>query len=194
MVTMDALGGQQASAPTLLAQEAAYVLTRKATQGLLDEEGPRFFAWAQQRQFAAGPHESYHTLDGNPGRVEERHYWVVAELAWLTAKSEWAGLGSLGMVERQRTVAGKTTVEVHDYLTSWAGRGQQVGAAVRTHWGVENGLPWGLDVAFQEDQSRLRRDQAAENVRLAPSGAQSPAARIDLLQRHQRQTAQGCLG
>jgi predicted transposase YbfD/YdcC len=68
------------------------------------------------------------------------------------------------MVERQRTVAGKTTVEAHYYLTSLAGSGQQFGEAVRTHWSVENGLHWVLDVAFQEDQSRLRRDYAAENM------------------------------
>jgi predicted transposase YbfD/YdcC len=163
IVTIDAMGCQKASAQTIIEQEADYVLTLKANQGLLYEEVQRFFAWAQQRQFADVPHEYYHTLDGNQGRVEERHYWVVADLAWLTAKSEWAGLRSLGMVERQRTVAGKTTVEVHYYLSSLAGNGQQFGEAVRTPWRVENGRHWGLDVAFQEDQSRLRRDQAAEN-------------------------------
>jgi predicted transposase YbfD/YdcC len=164
IVTIDAMGCQKAIARTIIAQDADYVLTLKANHSVLYEEVQRFFAWAQQRQFADVPHEYYHTLDGNHGRVEERRYWLVADLAWLTAKSEWAGLQSLGMVERQRTVAGKTTVEVHYYLTSLAGSGQQFGEAVRTHWSVENGLHWVLDVAFQEDQSRLRRDHAAENV------------------------------
>ena len=85
-------------------------------------------------------------------------------MTWLTAKQEWAGLQSVGMVERQRTGAGKTTVEDHYYLTSLAGSGQQFGEAVRTHWSIEKGLHWVLDVAFQEDQSRLRRDHAAENM------------------------------
>jgi predicted transposase YbfD/YdcC len=141
------------------------VLTLKANHGLLYEEVQRFFAWARQRQFRDVAHEYYHTLDGTHGRVEERHYWLVSELTWLTAKLEWVGLQSVGMVERQRTVAGKTTVEVHYYLSSLAGSGEQFGEAVRTHWSVENGLHWVLlDVAFQEDQSRLRRDHAAENV------------------------------
>jgi predicted transposase YbfD/YdcC len=163
IVTIDAMGCQKAIAQTIIKQEADYVLTLKANQGWLYEEVQRFFAWARQRQFADVPHAYYHTLEGNHGRVEERRYWLVSELAWLTAKSEWAGLQSLGMVERQRTVAGKTTVEVHYYLTSLAGSGPQFGEAVRTHWSVENGLHWVLDVAFQEDQSRLRRDHAAEN-------------------------------
>ena len=158
------MGCQKAIAQTIIKQEADSVLTLKANPGLLYEEVQRFFAWAQQRQFADVRHEYPHTLDGKHGRVEERHYWLVSDPTWLTAKHEWAGLRSLGMGERQRTVAGKTTVEVHYYLTSLAGSGQQFGEAVRTHWSVENGLPWVLDVAFQEDQSRLRRDHAAENV------------------------------
>jgi predicted transposase YbfD/YdcC len=44
-----------------------------------------------------------------------------------------------------------------------AGDGQQFGEAGRTHWSIENGLLWVLDVTFQEAQSRLRRDHAAEN-------------------------------
>jgi predicted transposase YbfD/YdcC len=164
IVTIDAMGCQKAIAQTIIKQEADYVLTLKANHELLYKEVQGFFAWAQQRQFADVPPEYYHTLDGNHGRVEERRYWLVSDLTWLTAKQEWAGLQSLGMVERQRREAEKTTVEVHYYLTSLAGSGQQFGEAVRTHWSVENGLHWVLDVAFQEDQSRLRRDHAAENV------------------------------
>lgn len=163
IVTIDAMGCQKAIARTIVDQGADYVLTLKANHGLLYEEVQRFFAWAQQRQFADVPHEYEHTLDGSHGRGEERRYWLVSDLTWLTAKQEWAGLESLGRVERQRTVAGKTTLDVHYYLTSLAGSGQQFGGAVRTHWSVENGLHWVLDVAFQEDQSRLRRDHAAEN-------------------------------
>ena len=36
--------------------------------------------------------------------------------------------------------------------------------AVRGHWGVENKLPWVLDVCFREDQSRARVGYAAENL------------------------------
>jgi len=192
IVTIDAMGCQKAIAQTIIKQEADYVLTLKANHGLLYEEVQRFFAWARQRQFTDVAHEYYHTLDGTHGRIEERHYWLVSDLTWLTARREWTGLRSLGMVERQRTVAGKTTVEVHYYLTSLAGSGQQFGEAVRTHWSVENGLHWVLDMAFQEDQSRLRRDHAAENFavyaisrsvscdknRPAPTASKSNASRL----------------
>jgi hypothetical protein len=34
---------------------------------------------------------------------------------------------------------------------------------VRSHWEIENGLHWVLDVAFREDASRLRRKHGAQN-------------------------------
>jgi len=163
IVTIDAMGCQKAIARTIVEQEADYVLTLKANHGLLYEEVQQFFGWAQQRQFVDVPHEYYHTLEGKHGRMEERRYWVVSDLSGCRETQDWGGLQRLGMGERQRTGAGKTTVAVHDYLTSLAGSGQQFGEAVRTHWSIETGRHWVLDVAFQEDQSRLRRDHAAEN-------------------------------
>ncbi len=163
IVTIDAMGCQKAIARTIVEQEADYVLALKANHGFLYDEVQRFFRWAQRRQFADIPHQYYHTVDGEHGRIEDRRYWLVSELDWLAEKKKWVGLRSIGMVERRRTVAGETMVEEHYYLTSLEGDGQQFGQAVRTHWSIENGLHWVLDVVFQEDQSRLRRDQAAQN-------------------------------
>lgn len=32
-----------------------------------------------------------------------------------------------------------------------------------THWAIENSLHWVLDIAFREDESRLRKDNGAQN-------------------------------
>ncbi len=34
---------------------------------------------------------------------------------------------------------------------------------MRAHWGIENQVHWLLDVAFHEDDSRVRRGDGAEN-------------------------------
>ena len=36
--------------------------------------------------------------------------------------------------------------------------------AKRSHWKIENQLHWVLDIAFGEDESRVRKDHAAENL------------------------------
>ena len=41
---------------------------------------------------------------------------------------------------------------------------EKAGKAVRAHWGIENKLHWTLDVTFDEDYSRIRKDHAAQNT------------------------------
>lgn len=43
----------------------------------------------------------------------------------------------------------------------------EYGKSVRSHWGIENSLHWALDIAFQEDESRIRSGNAAENMNMA---------------------------
>ena len=70
------------------------------------------------------------------------------------------------MVERERRTVTETTREIHYYLSSLDGRDGEVDTfahAVRSHWGIENRLHWVLDIAFREDESRVRAGHAAEN-------------------------------
>jgi predicted transposase YbfD/YdcC len=39
--------------------------------------------------------------------------------------------------------------------------------STREHWGIENSLHWVLDVAFNEDNCRMRKDNSGENFALS---------------------------
>ena len=44
------------------------------------------------------------------------------------------------------------------YISSLAGSAEQLLAAIRGHWSIENSLRLTLDVTFREDQRRVRKD------------------------------------
>ena len=163
IVTIDAMGCQKEIARTIVEQGADYVLALKGNQGVMYHEVELFFTGARQHEFWNIPYRFHHTVDGEHGRIEERRYWLVSELDWLAETRTWVGLRGFGMVEAQRTSGEMTSVERRYYLTSLAGDVQQFAHAVRSHWGIENGLHWVLDVAFREDESRLRHDHGAQN-------------------------------
>jgi len=67
-------------------------------------------------------------------------------------------------LESERRVGDETTTEVRYYLSSLAGNAQKVLRAIRRHWGIENSLHDVLDVAFDEDDCRIRKDHAPVNM------------------------------
>jgi predicted transposase YbfD/YdcC len=166
IVTIDAMGCQTAIAQTIIDQGGDYILALKANQPTLHEAVATFFADARATAFGGVAHGYERTVNGGHGRVEIRQHWTVADpavLATLDPKRAWAGLASVGMVERERHVGPETTCEVHYYLSSLDGDAATFARAVRDHWGIENCLHWVLDIAFREDDSRVRVGHAAEN-------------------------------
>jgi len=52
---------------------------------------------------------------------------------------------------------------VRFYISTLLSQAEQILRVVRKHWSIENDLHWVLDVAMNEDHSRVRKDQAPEN-------------------------------
>ena len=166
IVSIDAMGCLPKIAKQIKEQDGEYVLALKANQGTLYQDVVDLFADALTPQDADLVHDYDHTVDKGHGRLDSRQYWMIADpdcIAYFNAKEAWPGLRSIGMVEAQRRVGEQVSTERRYYIMSLAGKAQTFGRAVRSHWDIENGLHWVLDLAFQEDRSRMRKDHSQQN-------------------------------
>jgi predicted transposase YbfD/YdcC len=163
LVTIDAMGCQKEIAKKIVESEADYMLAVKDNQPTLATKVVEAFDEALlDPDFAASCHQ---TNEKGHGRIEVRRCWTMK----VTAESgqpfnQWTNLSSIVRVETERTIAGKTSVEHRHYITSCRNISPASAlAASRSHWGIENQLHWVLDVAFREDDCRVRAGYAGEN-------------------------------
>jgi predicted transposase YbfD/YdcC len=166
IVTIDAMGCQTNIARLIIAAEGDYVLALKGNQGTLHRDVQDLVAYAQQINFRDVAHDFHQTVEKNHGRLEIRRHWTISDPEFMTfvdPGGKWTGLQSIGLVEAQRTIADQTSIEHRYYISSLPGDAAQFAQAVRTHWEIENKVHWLLDVAFQEDLSRVRTGYGAEN-------------------------------
>ena len=111
-------------------------------------------------------HTYHETVNAGHGRIETRRCWAVSDpesVSYVDEGALWPGLATLALVEGEREVGGKTTVESRYYISSLGNDARRLLGAVRSHWGIENTLHWSLDVTFNEDRSRVRSGNGAEN-------------------------------
>jgi predicted transposase YbfD/YdcC len=164
IVTIDAMGCQKEIAQQIIGQEADYVLALKENHPGTYADVQSLFTYAQEIGFADC---DYHqTIDKNHGRVEIRHCWTLSApdyLVYLRNRTAWAGLQTLVMVTTERYLPDKSSLETRYFISSLDDDAQQMLHAVRGHWSIENQLHWVLDVAFREDDCRIRKGNGAQN-------------------------------
>jgi predicted transposase YbfD/YdcC len=164
IVTIDAMGCQTAIARAIHAKGGDYVLSLKGNQTRLHDDIRTFFLDAEAHAFAGTPHTTAETVDGDHGRIEIRRAWATDDLAWLADRWRWPGLRSAVRVDSERTVGDRTTHETRFFISSLPPDATTLARVVRSHWAIENSLHWVLDVAMNQDKTRIRTGHAPENL------------------------------
>lgn len=164
IVTIDAMGCQKEIVKLIISQGGDYVITLKKHQSSLYKQVEELFKQAIKNSFEKFTHSCYQTKEHSHGREEIRNYLMLSDINdRIDPTSKWDSLQGIGMVESVRTVDGLTTVETRYYISSLTNNAQLLGQSIRSHWGIENPLHWVLDVAFREDDCRIRKDNAPQN-------------------------------
>lgn len=166
VITTDAMGCQGDIAADIVAREGNYLLAVKGNQRYLYRDLKALFRdEAVERETNVSENKGH-------GRLEKRTCEVMSGplvLKRLQHKNNWVKLNTVVKVTSERTLtsSGETHVssESRYYICSLKRpSAEYLQQAIREHWGVENGLHWTLDMAFREDDSRIRRDHAPANM------------------------------
>ena len=164
IVTIDAMGTQAKIAKKIREKGADYVLALKTNQTALYEDVSLFFKDYEPDK--CGPHYAK-TIDKGHGRIETRECMTCEDIDWLDSREKWAGLNGIGCIRSEVEQNGSVTRSESYFIYSCKGKtASELLAAKRSHWGIENGLHWVLDMQFREDESRARRDHSAENMNI----------------------------
>jgi predicted transposase YbfD/YdcC len=164
IITIDAIGCQTDIVEVITAQQADYVIAAKDNQGTLRADIEAAFETELAQQAA----DSHRTVGKDHGRIEIRQGWAIDDpdiIAYINNYKAWDGLQSIVKVHSERRVPSRHHVEqdTRYFISSLPADAKHLLASVRAHWQVENCLHWVLDMAFREDESRVRKDHAPEN-------------------------------
>ncbi len=166
IVTVDSMGCQVEVAQTCVEQGADYVLALKENQPHLYADVVRLFADLEASQMRAYPYDFAESFDNSHGYADKRQCWTIADpviVQQLRGAQRFPKLLSVARVRREYQDGKERKREDRYFIASLPGQAKPCLGAVRSHWSVENNLHWVLDIAFREDDSRVRKDNGPQN-------------------------------
>ena len=174
IITIDAIACQHEIVSTVIDAKADYLISVKKNQKKLYETIEGWFSDIDiygNNIDGRGhiPQTRYRysiTEESSHGRFERRVCQVYNN-GVLSKVLKWKGVNSVACLTNTKKYikSGKTTVERRYYMTSLPLDSERITETIRSHWSIENNLHWQLDVSFNED-SQKKKKNAAQNLSL----------------------------
>lgn len=174
------MGTQKEIAKKIIEKNAHYILQVKGNQQTLMDDISKYFekdVYTEKKDTLKKAGRYYKELCREYRRIEKRECYVENDIGWLKDRHpEWEGLFGIGTCVSTVTEKEKTVTAVNYAIYSRQGMtAAEYGTSARAHWGIENSLHWVLDIAFREDESRIRAGNAAEKYEYGPPYRNKPA-------------------
>lgn len=167
IVTIDAIGTQTEITETVIKGGGNYLLAVKENQGHLFEDIQCLFEVDVAHGMKYAQYSYAKSINKGHGRIETRECWATdweEHLSLIRNREAWKGLKSVVRIVSKRQIEETIEVQTRYFISSLPADAKNILKAKRSHWKIENQLHWVLDIAFREDESRVRQDHAAENL------------------------------
>jgi predicted transposase YbfD/YdcC len=167
LVTIDAIGTQTEIIKTIVDGGGDYLLAVKENQGHLFEDIQCMFNVDVAHGMKYAQYNHAKSIHKGHGRIETRECWVTDRedhLSLLRNRQQWKGLKSVIRIVSERKTGEVTELQTRYFISSLPADAKTILKAKRSHWKIENQVHWILDIAFREDESRVRQGHAAENL------------------------------
>ncbi len=167
IISVDALNTQKTLAEQIVKGGGDYLMAVKDNHPTLHDSIRRHLDEMILEKFEGIDHVSHETTDAGHGRIDTRRVCATERIDWLTDREQWKKLTSIAVVESIRRVEGRNESKTtrRYYISSLrAQSGERIAQLIRNHWSIENSQHWSLDMAFNEDQSRVRKDHGDQNL------------------------------
>lgn len=163
IVTIDAMGCQYEIANQIIKKDGDYIFSLKGNQGTLVEDVRLYFEddtlyLEDTKLKKTSSHTDY---DKGHGRLETRECRVANNIDWLSKRHDnWQTIKSIIEIKSTREIKGQATKESRYYISSLDTPADKILHSIRSHWAIENSLHWVLDMSFNEDYSRIRKENS----------------------------------
>ena len=162
VITIDAIGTQKDIVSQIVEKQADYLLEVKGNQPAL-MEGIEVAMEAVRKYHESEYVKEFSEREEGHGLIVNRTCRTCSDVYFLgRIFKQWEGIRTFGYIDNWRIdkATGKDVTERHYFITSLENDPKRILKFKRKHWGIENGLHWQLDVTFNEDDDRKRKNSA----------------------------------